>query len=108
MSKFNGATTTFQGDVVLPVQADPVTLSIQFLVVKDLSPFNAIMGHAWLHRMKVVPSTYHRMGNYLTEEGQVDLLGSQLAVYQYYQVALDFGHPSSEEARPESSSAREQ
>ena len=66
------------------------------------------MGHAWLHRMKVVPSTYHQMGNYLTEEGQVDLLGSQLAVCQYYQVALDFGHPSSEEARPESSSAREQ
>ena len=93
---------------MLPVQAGPVTLSIQFSVVKDLSPFNAIMGHAWLHRMKVVPSTYHQMGNYLTEERQVDLLGSQLAVYQYYQVALDFGHPSSEEARPESSSAREQ
>ncbi|KAL6326245.1 hypothetical protein AAG906_004742 [Vitis piasezkii] len=76
---------------------------IQFSVVKDLSPFNAIMGHAWLHRMKVVPSIYHQMGNYLTEEGQVDLLGSQLAVCQYYQVALDSGHPSSEEARPESS-----
>ncbi|KAL6327773.1 hypothetical protein AAG906_025522 [Vitis piasezkii] len=76
------------------------TYIIQFSVVKDLSPFNAIMGHAWLHRMKVVPSIYHQMGNYLTEEGQVDLLGSQLAVCQYYQVALDSGHPSGEEARP--------
>ncbi|KAL6327058.1 hypothetical protein AAG906_013805 [Vitis piasezkii] len=39
------------------------------------------------------------MVRYLTEEGQVDLLSSQLAACQCYQVALDFGHPTSEEAR---------
>ncbi|RVW28163.1 hypothetical protein CK203_108393 [Vitis vinifera] len=43
---FNGATTTSLGNVVLPVQADPITLSMQFSMVDDLSPYNAIMGCA--------------------------------------------------------------
>ncbi|KAL6338705.1 hypothetical protein AAG906_023854 [Vitis piasezkii] len=34
----------------------------------------------------VIPSTYHQMVSYLTKEGQIDLLGSQLAVHQCYQV----------------------
>ena len=66
---------TSLGDVVLPVQVGPITLNVQFSMVDDLSPYNAIMGHAWLHRMKVIPSTYHQMVSYLTKEGQVDLLG---------------------------------
>ncbi|RVW58417.1 hypothetical protein CK203_109029 [Vitis vinifera] len=52
--RFNGATMTFLGDVVLPVQVGPVTLNVQFSVVDDLSPYNAIMGRAWLHKMKEV------------------------------------------------------
>ena len=46
LSGFNEATTTSLGDVVLPIQAGPITLSVRFLVVDDLSPYNAIMGHA--------------------------------------------------------------
>ena len=59
LSGFNGATTTSLVDVVLPVQADLVTLSVRFLVINDLSPYNAIMRHAWLHKIKVIHSTYH-------------------------------------------------
>lgn len=46
LSKFNGATTPSLGDVVLPVQVGPITLNIQFSIVNDMSPYNAIMGHA--------------------------------------------------------------
>ena len=46
--EFNGATTTSQGDVVLPVQVGLVTLNVQFSMVEDLSHFNAIMGRALL------------------------------------------------------------
>ena len=73
---FNGASTTSLGDIVLPVQVCLVTLNVQFSVVKDLSPFNAILGCAWLHGMKVIPSTYHQMVSYLTEDGQINLYGS--------------------------------
>ena len=108
LSRFNGATTTFLGDVVLHVQAGLVTLNIQFSMVDDLSPYNAIMGCAWLHRMKVVPFMYHQMMSYLMEEGQVDLIGNHLAARQCCQVALDSGHPTDNEARSESSNTMEQ
>ncbi|RVW36798.1 hypothetical protein CK203_103356 [Vitis vinifera] len=50
LSGFNGASTTSLGDIVLPVQAGPVTLNVQFSVVQDLSPFNYLGAHmAALH-----------------------------------------------------------
>ena len=108
MSGFNGATKPSLSDVVLPVQAGPITLNVQFSVVDDLSSYNAIMGRAWLHIMKVVPSTYHQMVSYLMEEEQVDLLSSQLLARQCYQVALDSRPPVGDEAHLESSNIREQ
>ena len=87
LSGFNGASTTSLGDIVLPVQVGPVTLNVQFSVVQDLSPFNVILGRTWLHYMKVIPSTYHQMVSFLTEDGQIDLYGNQLAARQCYQIA---------------------
>ncbi|RVW37157.1 hypothetical protein CK203_111746 [Vitis vinifera] len=79
LSGFNGSSTTSLGDIVLPVQAGPVTLNVQFSVVQELSPFNIILGRTWLHYMKAIPSTYHQMVSFLTNDGQIDLYGSQLA-----------------------------
>nr|CAN82409.1 hypothetical protein VITISV_023301 [Vitis vinifera] len=88
LSEFNGSSTTSLGDIVLPVQAGPVTLNVQFSVVQELSPFNVILGRTWLHYMKAIPSTYHQMVSFLTNDGQIDLYGSQLAARQCYQIAL--------------------
>ena len=54
----NGATTVTMGDLTLPVRAGPVVQQVLFLVVEDLGPYNDIFGRAWLHAVKVVPSTY--------------------------------------------------
>ncbi|XP_034678873.1 uncharacterized protein LOC117909081 [Vitis riparia] len=89
LSGFNGTATTSLGDIVLPVQAGPVTLNIQFSVVRDLSPFNVILGRMWLHYMKVIPSTYHQMVSFLTKDGQINLYGNQLAARQCYQIARE-------------------
>lgn len=97
LSGFNGAFTTSLGDIVLPVQTCPITLNVQFSLVEDLSPFNAILGHIWLHGMKVIPSTYHHMVSYLTEDGKIDLYGSQLAAQQCYPVAREAGSGSDNE-----------
>ena len=91
LSGFNGAATTSLGDVVLPVQAGPVILNIQFSIVEDLSPFNAILGRTWLHYMKAIPSTYHQIVSFLTEDGQIDLYGNQLVVRHCYQIARETG-----------------
>nr|CAN60477.1 hypothetical protein VITISV_014549 [Vitis vinifera] len=84
LSGFNGSSTTSLGDIVLPVQAGPVTLNVQFSVVQELSPFNIILGRTWLHYMKAIPSTYHQIVSFLTNNGQTDLYGSQLAARQCY------------------------
>ena len=78
LSGFNGATTLTIGDIALPVKARPVTQQVLFSVVKDLGPYNAIVGQAWLHAMKAVLSTYHQTISYLTNARQIDLLSSQL------------------------------
>ena len=49
LSRFNGATTTSMGDVVLIVQVNLVTLNMRFLEVDDMSRYNAIMIRAWFH-----------------------------------------------------------
>ncbi|KAL6344824.1 hypothetical protein AAG906_002730 [Vitis piasezkii] len=69
--------------------------------------FKAIMGCAWLHSMKVIPSTYHQMVSYLTKDGQIDIFGSQLAACQCYQVAFESELPSNSESRPEPSNMEE-
>ena len=59
LSSFNGATTVMMGDIALPVKVGPIIQQVLFSVVEDLGLYNAIVGRAWLHAMKVVPSTYH-------------------------------------------------
>ena len=73
LSRFNGATTLTVGDIVLFVKVGPVTQQVLFSVVEDLGPYNAIVGRAWLHAMKAIPSIYHQTINYLTPSGQVNL-----------------------------------
>ncbi|KAL6316682.1 hypothetical protein AAG906_019598 [Vitis piasezkii] len=75
LSGFNGSSTTSLRDITL-VQAGPVILNVLFSVVEDLSHFNVILGRTWLHGMKVIPSTYHQMVNFITQDGQIDLYGS--------------------------------
>ncbi|RVW14328.1 hypothetical protein CK203_099081 [Vitis vinifera] len=106
LSGFNGSSTTSLGDIVLPVQAGPVTLNVQFSVVQDLSPFNVILGRTWLHYMKVIPSTYHQMVSFLTNDGQIDLYGSQLAARQCYQIAREAGTSQEDASLPEPNNAR--
>ena len=85
---FNGATTTTLGDVTLLVKAELVTQQVLFSVAEDFEPYNAIVGQTWMHSMKAVPSTYHQMVSYSTSAEQVDLLSSQLAARQCYQLTL--------------------
>ena len=87
-SGFNGATTLTVGDIAFSVKAGPVTQQVLFLVVEDLGPYNSILGRAWLHSMKAVPSTYHQTISYLTASGQVNLWGNYLAARQCYQLSM--------------------
>ncbi|RVW31155.1 hypothetical protein CK203_108452 [Vitis vinifera] len=108
LSGFNGSSTTSLGDIILPVRAGPITLNVQFSVVQELSPFNVILGRTWLHYMKAIPSTYHQMVSFLTNEGQTDLYGSQLAARQCYQIAREAVANQEDASPPEPSIAHDQ
>ncbi|RVW13690.1 hypothetical protein CK203_094013 [Vitis vinifera] len=45
-------------------------------VVQELSPFNIILGRTWLHYMKAIPSTYHQMVSFLTNEGKLTYMAA--------------------------------
>ena len=84
LSGFNGATIVTIGDVTLPVKVGPMAQQVLFSIVEDLGPYNVIMRWAWLHLIKVIPSTYHQTVNYMTNVGHVYFLTSQLAARQCY------------------------
>ena len=108
LSGFNGSSTTSVGDIALPVQAGPVILNVLFSMVKDLSPFNAILGRTWLHSMKDIPSTYHQKVSFITQDGQIDLYGSQLAARQCYQIASEAGPSANHKHSPKAANAYDQ
>ena len=96
LSGFNGAATTSFIDIVLSVQAGPITLNVQFSMVEDLPPFNVSLGRTWLHYMKTIPSTYHQMVSFLTKDGQC------------YQIAREVGSSKDGEPFPEPTNAPDQ
>ncbi|XP_019071932.1 uncharacterized protein LOC109121640 [Vitis vinifera] len=108
MSGFNGSSTTSLKDVTLPVQAGPIILNVLFSVVENLSPFNVILGRTWLHGMKVIPSTYHQMVSFITQYGQINLYGSQLAAQQCYQITREAGPNVDREHSPKEANSPDQ
>uniref|UniRef100_A0A2N9I3X1 Uncharacterized protein n=1 Tax=Fagus sylvatica TaxID=28930 RepID=A0A2N9I3X1_FAGSY len=74
---FTGESTIPMGKTTLPVLAGPINLQTEFIVVRGTSPYNAIVGRDWLHRMKAVPSTLHQKLRFPTEEGVMEINGDQ-------------------------------
>ena len=58
--------------------------------------------------MKVIPFTYHQMVSFLTNDGQIDLYGNQLAARQCYQITREVGTSQEDTFLPESSHVRDQ
>ncbi|XP_010677957.1 uncharacterized protein LOC104893540 [Beta vulgaris subsp. vulgaris] len=57
---FRGEPTRTLGEITLPTYAKGVNLQTRFSVVDCPSTYNIIMGTPWIHKMEVVPSTYHQ------------------------------------------------
>uniref|UniRef100_A0A2N9F3W1 Uncharacterized protein n=1 Tax=Fagus sylvatica TaxID=28930 RepID=A0A2N9F3W1_FAGSY len=79
---FSGEPVIPLGKIMLPVLAGPINLQTEFIVVRASSPYNAIMGRDWLHRMKAVPSTLHQKLRFPTADGVMELNGDQVAAKQ--------------------------
>jgi hypothetical protein len=99
---FSREPTVPLGKTILPVLAGPINLQTEFIVVKASSPYNAIMGHDWLHRIRAIPSTLHQKLRFLTEYGIMELNGDQVTAKQCVLAAVK--HKYTQEAeRPKDS-----
>ena len=58
--------------------------------------------------MKVIPSTYHHMVSFITQDGQIDIYDSQLAARQCYQIARKVGPSADCEPLPEETNQPDQ
>jgi hypothetical protein len=79
---FSGEPTVPLGKTILLVLTGPINLQTEFIVVKASSPYNAIMGHDWLHRMRAIPSTLHQKLRFPTKDGIMELNGDQVTANQ--------------------------
>ncbi|XP_026416507.1 uncharacterized protein LOC113311941 [Papaver somniferum] len=74
---FNGASTKPLGDIVLQVDAGPMKVDTRFSVVDAPSPYNAIIGRRWVHKLKGVAATYHQYLRFPMPEGVMEIKGDQ-------------------------------
>lgn len=58
--------------------------------------------------MKAIPSTYHQMVGFITQDGQVDLYESQLAARQCYQITREAGPNIDREQSPKEANPLDQ
>lgn len=74
---FSGKAALPMGLITVQVGAGPIHLDVEFLMVDVPSPYNAIVGQTWIHRMKAVPSTYHQRIRFPTLKGMIEIKGDQ-------------------------------
>ncbi|XP_026429068.1 uncharacterized protein LOC113325042 [Papaver somniferum] len=75
---FNGSPTKPLGDIVLQVNAGPMKVDTRFSVVDAPSPYNAIIGRRWVHKLKGVATAYHQYLRFPTPEGVMEIKGDQV------------------------------
>ena len=79
---FSGESTVPVGKTTLPVLAGPINLQTEFIVIQAPSPYNAIMGRSWLHKMRAIPSNLHQKLRFPTKDGIMEISGDQVAAKQ--------------------------
>ncbi|XP_026416117.1 uncharacterized protein LOC113311499 [Papaver somniferum] len=80
---FNGAVTKPLGDIVLQVDVGPMKVDTRFSVVDALSPYNAIIGRRWVHKLKGVAATYYQSLRFPTPQGVMEIKGDQATAREF-------------------------
>ena len=60
---------------MLTVHMGLISLEIEFLVMDVSSPYTAIMGRRWLHKLKVVGSSLHQKLHFPIDYGVMEIKG---------------------------------
>jgi hypothetical protein len=85
------------GRITLTVHTGPISLETEFIVINVPSPYTAIMGRRWLHRLKAVPSSFHQKLRFPTDFGIMEIKGDQVASKQCIMAAIKQNLPESKQ-----------
>ncbi|XP_070043129.1 uncharacterized protein [Nicotiana tomentosiformis] len=85
---FNLASVATRGEILLPTNAEGVMKTTLFKVVDGDTCYNIILGRPWLHEMKVIPSTYHKLLKFPTPEGIKHIKGDQSAAREINAISV--------------------
>ncbi|KAL5545185.1 hypothetical protein UlMin_008969 [Ulmus minor] len=85
---FSGEQKFTIGDVALPVYAGGINLNVNFAVLDSPSAYNMILGRPWIHKMRVVPSTFHQVVRFPTKWGIKEIRGEQSISRECYRNTL--------------------
>lgn len=81
---FNGSLVWPLGRIFLHITMGSVMLTVEFIVVNILSPYN-ILDCNWLHGLKAIASTYRQVVHYIGfDRRQEDLFGDQVEATKCY------------------------
>uniref|UniRef100_A0A2N9ENV4 RNase H type-1 domain-containing protein n=1 Tax=Fagus sylvatica TaxID=28930 RepID=A0A2N9ENV4_FAGSY len=85
---FSGESVMPVGRVTVKVHAGTISSPTDFWVLNSYSPYNAILGRPWLHKMKAVPSTLHQRLRFPTPEGIMEIQPSHVIVSMWIRLSV--------------------
>ena len=99
LSGFSRETVVPSGKVTINVTVGTISSLTEFFVLNTFSPYNAILGKLWLHRMGAVPSIFHQWLRFPTPQGIMEIMGDQLAAKQCLVAAVKQKHQQPQETK---------
>ena len=94
---FSGKSIWPMGWITMAIHTGPISLDTEFLVVDVPSPYTAIMGRRWLHKLNAVPSSLHQKLRFPTDFGIIEIKGEQVASKQCIMVAIKQNPPGAKQ-----------
>ncbi len=85
------------GRIIMTVHTGPISLDTEFLVVNVSSPYTAIMGRRWLHKLKAVPSSFHQKLRFPTDFDIMEIKGDQVASKQCIMAVIKQNPPGAKQ-----------
>ncbi|XP_070049551.1 uncharacterized protein [Nicotiana tomentosiformis] len=90
LTGFNNAVERTSGEITLPFLADGIILETIFHIMNQDTTYNAIIDRAWIHAMRVIPSSLYQVIKFLTPWGVFSIRGEQRISRECYRIAQDY------------------
>ena len=95
---FDGTVVTLAKKIRQAINVGGRKELVDFIVVHSYSLYTVILGHPWIHSMRVLPSSLHQKVKFPTDQGIFELRGDQNVVRRCQIAAI--GRKQAREVEP--------